>query len=92
MERVVTLKLKKGYMLKKVMGSFMIISTEDDGVNQMQTLNETGAFLWNLLEEDTTIDEMVNAMIKEYDVDADTAKADIEAFICKIENSNMLEK
>lgn len=85
------MKIKNGYMLKKVMGSYMIISTEENS-NDMQTLNETGAFLWGLLEKDTTIEDMVKAMTEEYDVDLATAKADIEAFVAKVENSGMLEK
>ncbi len=86
------MKIKDGYMLKKVMGSFMIISTADSDTNQMQTMNETGAFLWNLLSEDTTKEKMLQALMEEYDVDFSTAKNDIDAFITKLENSNLLEK
>ena len=86
------MKIKDGYMLKKVMGSFMIISTEDSVSNQMQTMNETGAFLWNLLSEDTTKEKMLQTLVSEYEVDFSTAENDIDAFIAKLESSNLLEK
>ena len=87
------MKIKSGYILKKVMGSYMVISESNlDGTNAMQTVNETGAFLWSLMKEDTTVSDMTQAMIKEYDIDEETAKSDIEAFVLKLSKSGILEK
>lgn len=85
------MKLKDGYILKKVMGSHMIVSLKEDGMNSMQTVNETGAFLWDLICTETTIDEMCEKMTAEYEVDAETAKRDIEAFVKKLSDADLLE-
>lgn len=87
------MKIKNGFILKKVMGSFMIVCTDDTfNVNGMQTLNETGAFLWNALLEDTTEDALLEKMLAEYDVDEATAKNDISSFVAALKKSNLLEE
>lgn len=88
---MITLKIKSGYIVKKVMGSYMLVSTSGEE-STMQTLNETGAFLWSLLEEDTTIESMTEKMVAEYEIDAPTAKNDIEAFTEKLRLSGLLEE
>lgn len=85
------MKIKPGYIVKKVMGSYMLVSVSDEE-STMQTLNETGAFLWSLLEEDTTIESMTEKMVSEYEIDAATAKSDIEAFTEKLRLSGLLEE
>lgn len=86
------MKIKDGYIIKKVMNRYMIVSTDDSAVHNMQTLNETGAFLWNLLTEETTIDKMCLSLTAEYDIDADTAKKDIEKFVSSLDAASLLEK
>jgi hypothetical protein len=88
---MITLKIKPGYIVKKVMGSYMLVSTSGEE-STMQTLNETGAFLWSLLEEDTTVESMTEKMVAEYEIDAPTAKNDIEAFTEKLRLSGLLEE
>ena len=88
---MITLKIKPGYIVKKVMGSYMLVSVIGEE-STMQTLNETGAFLWSLLEEDTTIESMTEKMVAEYEIDAATAKSDIEAFTEKLRLSGLLEE
>lgn len=83
------MKAKSGYIVKKVMNSYMLVSPEGESTT-MQTMNETGAFLWSLLEEDTTIEEMTQKMVAEYDVDRDRAKGDVEAFVKKLQASGLL--
>ena len=59
--------------------------------NGMMNLNETGAFLWEKLENDTTKEELLKAMLDEYEVTEDIAKKDIDNFITKLKDGNLLE-
>lgn len=86
------MKIKDGFILKKVMGSYMIVCIDDSlSINGMQTLNETGAFLWDALSKSTTEDALLEKMLAEYDVDEATAKNDIAAFVAALKKSNLLE-
>ena len=58
--------------------------------NGMINLNETGAFLWRILEKGATEEEAVAELLKEYDVDEETAKADVKAFVSKLTEAGLL--
>ena len=63
------MKIKDGFILREVAGETVVIPTDDTlDLNMMITLNETGAFLWKQLEQDTNESTMVSALVGEYDV------------------------
>ncbi len=86
------MKIKEGYMLRTVAGCSVVVavgmSTMD--FNGMINLNDTGAFLWKKLESGASEDELVSAMLSEYDVDEETAKHDIDAFLKKLKEAELL--
>ena len=61
-------------------------------LNAMITLNETGAFLWNLLLSDSTEYELIEAMLKEYDVDMKSASEDIKEFVDNLRKIGALDE
>ena len=55
-------------------------------------LNETGAFLWQCMENDITKDELVNLLSKEYEVDVSEVKDDVADFIESLKNAKLLSE
>lgn len=53
-------------------------------MNSVFTLNDTGAFIWELIDGKRDIEEIIRELIKEYEIDEVTAKADVMAFIEKM--------
>jgi len=47
----------------------------------MISVNETGAFLWGLLETEQTADTLARALTREYEVELPQARRDAEAFL-----------
>ena len=48
----------------------------------MIRLNETGAFLWQkMAERDCTEEDLVAALLEVYEIDAETAKADVHRIV-----------
>ena len=47
----------------------------------MVTLNGTGAYIWELLEENRTVAELTKALMDMYEVGQETAQKDVESFI-----------
>ena len=86
------MKLKEGFMLKEVAGSYIVIPVGQIDFTAMITVNETGAFLWERLMNHTTIEELCADMVREFDIDESTAKRDIEAFIKILSDNNLLEQ
>ena len=54
-------------------------------------LSETGAFIWKLLEKGADREELIAKMLEEYDVDEATAAADIDRFVGKLSDADLLE-
>lgn len=85
------MKIKDGYLLRQVAGQTVVLAMgEDMDLNTMITLNETGAFLWEHLQEEADVDQLVSALLKEYDVDETTARACVIDFVGKLEKHGFL--
>ena len=87
------MKIKEGFMLKEVAGTSVVVPVGKASVdfNAMITLNESGAFLWKMLCDDVTEQQLIDALMGEYDVSADTASKDIEKFLENIRTAGLLE-
>ncbi len=86
------MRIKPGYMLRKVMEVWVIIGIGDEAYipNQIMSLNETGAFLWRILEDGAERSQLVESLVAEYDVDAQTAAADVDAFLTTLRSNALL--
>ena len=85
------MKIKDGYILREIAGEYVVIpSGEDLDLNLMITLNETGSFLWKKLTDGATEEELVKALLAEYDVDEARAKNAVNAFIAKLRDQDFL--
>ncbi|MCR4693545.1 MAG: PqqD family protein [Firmicutes bacterium] len=86
------MKIKDGFILRKVADSYIAVATGEESVNfnAMVTTNETGAFLWEKLKNETTEEELLVCLLNEYDVDEETAKVDISEFLEKLRDGKLL--
>ena len=86
------MKLKEGFVLRKVSGQTVVLPTGGDlDLNMMIKLNVTGRFLWELLEKGAETEEMVSAMLQEYDIEEENAKEYVEQFVQKVKENGFLE-
>ena len=85
------MKLKPRFVLRQVAGENVVIPAGGDlNLNLMITLNDTGAFLWKLLEQDTDEEKLVAALLAEYDVDEASARTHVAAFVNKLKEQDFL--
>ena len=87
------MKIKKGFKLREVDGLYVVIPGVQaaDTFHGMITLNETGAFLWQKLQSDTTKDALVKGITGEFAVDAATAEKDLEEFLNAVREQGLLD-
>lgn len=87
------MKVKKGFMLREVAKNYVVVPVGKAAVefNGIINLNETGAFLWGKLVDDTTLDLLISALLDRYNISFDIAKKDVLAFVKKLEGANLLE-
>lgn len=89
------MKISEGFILKEIAGSYVVVPVGQNLVDfsSMITTNETGAFLWEKLQNDTTVDELCEAVMAEYQgVSREDAASDIEEFINILKEKNILEQ
>jgi len=85
------MKIKDGFLLREVAGQTVVLPVgEDLDLNMMITLNETGRFLWEQLQEETNEAALTGALLKEYDVTEDRAAAAVQAFVKKLYDNDFL--
>lgn len=85
------MKIKEGYLMRQVAGRTVVLPSGDRvDMDMMITLNSTGAFLWERMLEDTNEDALTAAVLAEYDVDADTARQSVCAFVKKLSDNGFL--
>lgn len=88
------MKLKPGFMLRKVVEVYVVLGIGSEAYvpNQIMSVNETGAFLWPLLEKGAERQDLVDSLTKEYDVDAATAAADVDSFLARLRENGLIEE
>ncbi len=88
------MKIKNGYLLRKIQNTAVVVPFGEDSVdfNSIMNLNETGAFIWSRLEDETDEEAVVNALVGMYEVDRDTAAADVSEFLQLLRNNGLLEE
>ena len=89
------MKIKEGYLVREVAGSTLAIplGEEAGSFGGMLRLNETGVFLWRLLEKEATVDSLVEALLEEYEgVDRETATKDVESFLAGLRKNGILDE
>ena len=85
------MKIKEGFLLRQVAGRTVVLPVEGDlDLNVMITLNETGAFLWERLSEETDEATLVSALLAEYEVDEETARHAVSTFVEKLASHGFL--
>ena len=74
------MNIKKGYVIRQVMGNYVVIATGEESRNfhGMVKLNETAANIWNYISAGKSEDEIVAAMMEEYEVEAQQLKDDVK--------------
>ncbi len=86
------MKVKEGYIISTVAGENVVLPTGDNlDLSVMITLNDTGRFLWEQLQEEKTEEDLLQAVNGAYeDVDQEEAKKFISEFVGHLREFDLL--
>ena len=87
------MKIKDGFVLRQVVDNYVVVAVGDAVMDfsGMISLNETGAFFWHQLEKGVTEEEMVQALLSEYDVPEEVARRDAAMYLQKLKDAGLVE-
>jgi hypothetical protein len=88
------MKRKNNFMLSNLGGEALLIPLGSQVINMngIVLLNVTGRYVWELLAEEHSVENLIVALIKQFDVDYQCAKNDIYTFLDEINRLNLIEK
>ena len=87
------MKIKNDFILRKVADSYVVVPVGELTLdfNGIINLNETGAFLFGLLQKGAEREELIEKLLDEYNVSPEKAAADIDILLEKVRAANVLE-
>ena len=88
------MRINKEFVLREIVGEYIIIPTGSTVLefNGLITVNEVGVTLWKMLQEEVTLDDLVQGVLAEYDVEEDVAREDILEFLESLRKGGILTK
>lgn len=85
------MKIKPEFKLRNVGGMNIIVSTAGMDFQGIITVNNTGEFIWRMLEKDASQEEILTALAKECNVAESEIKSDVEEFIASLKGAGIIE-
>lgn len=88
------MRVKSDFVLREVAGIYVVIPAGNAALSfdGMLSLNNSGKMLWNLLETETTIEALLDALITKYTVSREEARQDVISFLDTLRSVGCLEE
>jgi hypothetical protein len=83
-----SIKARAGVASTKLPDGLALLDTQ---ANVYFSLNEAGSFIWDFCQQRRSFSEIVDALMKEFDVDRQTAGSDVEILLSELEKNHLLE-
>jgi hypothetical protein len=77
-----------GIVTRKTGDEYVLIPVANNiaDMNSVYTLNESGAFIWELIDGKRNVEMIINTLTEEYDIDYESASKDVFSFINNMSN------
>lgn len=86
------MKKKNGFILKTIIDKNIIVpfGEESLNLNGVITLNETGKFLWENMDDEFTPESISQLLIDKYGISKNLADTDAERFISQLKEAGCI--
>ncbi len=87
------MKAHSGFILRDLAGEYVIapVGKEIKSFNGVAVMNEMCAFVWEKLQSDVSGQELLSAVMDEYDADEATVSEDLDALLTKMRAMGVIE-
>lgn len=87
------MEIKKKLMKRQIAGDTFLVPLGKQvyDSNGLFFLTEVGAFIWDLLPQVQSKEDLVKAILEEYDVEEAVAKADVDSFFEKLKTLEIID-
>lgn len=86
------MKIKKELICREIAGERFLVPVGKTvyDANGLFVLSGIAGFIWDLLPAAANAQEIINAVLNEYEVDESTAAADVEDFLNKLKEMEII--
>lgn len=86
------MEIKKNLITREIAGDVVLVPVGKAvyDSNGLFVLNELGAFIWKLLPEVNTAEDICKAVLEEYEVSEDVAARDVTEFLQKLTDMDII--
>ena len=87
------MKAKQGFVLRNVADEYILMPTGGNigKFNGTILLNEVSAFVWEKLHNSLSRDDLLKAILDEFEVEKDVAAADLDTILATLKEYNVIE-
>ena len=87
------IKRSDNFIFRKIVNEMILVPVKHDvaDMEHIFTLNEVGAFVWEKLSKSSTIEELQQDILDEFEVDPAMAQQDLQVFLEDLEAFQALE-
>ena len=88
------MRIKGELLLREIAGEFVLVPVGETAlrIKGMICLSESGALIWKRLQTGATREELLQKLQDNYEIDADTAKSDLESFLQSMTALDLLQE
>jgi hypothetical protein len=88
------MKTNKGVIYRNIAGEHVLIPVGSIAMDQngIFVMTELGGQIWQMLEGGATKEEIITALLKEYEVEESRLRADVEDFLQRMIDKNLIEE
>ncbi len=86
------MKLKSGLLLNKIGEDYVVVASNTDIFKGMLKLNESGALIFKHMQEDVSIEQIVDLILGEYEVEREVVEKDVAAFVDTFKKVGLIEE
>lgn len=92
-EELPDMKIREGFVLRNVADEHMVMPTGENvgKFGGAVVLSDVAAFVFEQLKRPVSREDLLSLILAEYDVDAETATADLDALLAQFREMNLLE-
>ena len=88
------MKIKGEFVMRQIVDEYILVPVNDTALqrNSIISLNPVSALIWENLEKGADRESILENILREFDVDRETAAADMEEFLGKLRENDFLEE
>lgn len=87
-------KKSENIVFRKIADEYILVPIRNNvgDLQNIYTLNEVGARIWELIDGEKALEQILNELLNEYEVEKGVIEKDLDIYIKQLESEQAIEK